>query len=226
MSRSKQALATAGVAVAIAAGAGSAVAGGGAGGHGPGPGASTAVATYLGLTPAELRAQLQAGKSLAQIARAQGKSVTGLEDAIYDEAKEHLDADVAAGRITAAQEQARLAELKSHLDGIVNRVGPPPGGPGAHHGAPFGDAAAAYIGITAAQLRTELEAGRSLAQVSAAHGKTAAGLKAALLADAKKHLDADVKAGRLTRAQADARLAELKSRIDDLVDRTGPPTRP
>src|SRR5262245_37321657 len=44
---------------------------------GPGPGAQ-AIADYLGLTTAELRTQLTADKTLAQVATAQGKSVSGL----------------------------------------------------------------------------------------------------------------------------------------------------
>ena len=44
--------------------------------------------------------------------------------------------------------------------------------------------AATYIGITEAALRTELEAGKSLAEVAAANGKTRDGLIAALTAAA------------------------------------------
>ena len=36
-----------------------------------------AAATYLGLTEAELRTELQAGKTLAQVAKAKDKSVDG-----------------------------------------------------------------------------------------------------------------------------------------------------
>lgn len=84
-----------------------------------------AVSSYLGLTSAEIRTQREAGKSLAQIATAQGKSVAGLKQAIYDAAKARLDKGVAAGRITSAQQSAILAELNSRLDDIVNSVGPP-----------------------------------------------------------------------------------------------------
>src|SRR5712691_8267975 len=38
-----------------------------------------AIANYLGLTTDQLRTQLQSGKSLAEIATARGKSVSGLE---------------------------------------------------------------------------------------------------------------------------------------------------
>ena len=89
---------------------------------------------YLGLTAAQLRTQLEAGKTLADIAKAQGKTVAGLEDAIVAAATKKLDAAVAAGKLTAAQEATMLADLKSHVDDMVNRTGPPAGG----HGGPGG----------------------------------------------------------------------------------------
>ena len=220
-------LATAGAAFAFAAGAGGALADRGPGPRGPGGRGggradAAAIASYLGLTQAELRAQLRSGKTLAQVAQAQGKSVSGLEDAIYGAAKRRLDAAVDAGRLTAAQEQTMLAGLKSHLDEIVNHTGPLPG---AHRGPPFAAAAAKYLGLTDAQLRTQLQSGKSLGQIATADGKSVAGLKAAILADSKTHLDQEVAAGRLTAAQAKQRLDELSAHLDDLVNRTGPPPR-
>jgi hypothetical protein len=98
-------------------------------GHGPRAGFMNAVATYLGVTKAELRTARENGTSLAQLATQKGKSVDGLKQAIYDAAKADLDKAVAAGRITAAQEATRLSDLQSHLDDIVNSTGPPPLGP-------------------------------------------------------------------------------------------------
>ena len=102
--------------------------------HGPFGGAT--ITTYLGITAAELRTQLEAGKTLGQIATAEGKTVSGLEDAIVSDAKTHLDADVADGKLTAAQADTKLANLKGHVSDMVNSTGPPaggdrgPGGPG------------------------------------------------------------------------------------------------
>jgi DNA-binding phage protein len=48
--------------------------------------------------------------------------------------------------------------------------------------------AAAYIGITEAALRTELQSGKTLAEVAVAHGKTRDGLIAALSAEATKSI--------------------------------------
>ena len=55
---------------------------------------------YLGITPQELRSELRAGKSLAQIARAHGKTVEGLVDAVVAPARARLDAAVANGHLT------------------------------------------------------------------------------------------------------------------------------
>src|SRR4051794_30052064 len=97
-------LATAGAAFAFAAGAGGALAdrGPGPGPRGPGgPPDATAIGTYLGLAQAGLRPELGAGKSLAGIAKAQGKTVSGLEDVIYAAAKKRLDQAVADGKLTS-----------------------------------------------------------------------------------------------------------------------------
>jgi hypothetical protein len=68
------------------------------------------------------------------------------------------------------------------------------------------------------QLRTELEGGKTLAQVAQAHGKSVDGLVDALVAQAKQHVDAAVAAGRLTQAQADQLLNGLRDRITNLVN--------
>ena len=80
-----------------------------------------AAADYLGLTPTQLFQQLRAGNSLADVAKAQGKTVDGLEQAILAAAKTRLDQAVANNRITAAQEQNALDRLKGRLDTLVNR---------------------------------------------------------------------------------------------------------
>jgi hypothetical protein len=142
-----------------------------------------------------------------------------LSDALKQALVNQVDAAVAAGRLTKEQG----AELKQRLEsgdfpliGGLHREG-------GHHLGFFGglDAAAAYIGVTEAQLRTQLENGKSLAQVAKDHDKTADGLVAALVADAKQKLDKAVSAKRITQDQADEMLTRLKQRIADLVNATG-----
>jgi hypothetical protein len=146
-------------------------------------------ATYLGLTTDALRTQLASGKSLADVANAQNKSVSGLEAALFANLKSDLDADVTAGRITSDRETQILANAKTQIAAQVARKGIA-GGPGDH-----GDrgvlehAAARYLGLTDAELQTQRQAGKSLAAIATAQGKTVAGLKAALVAQFSSTLD-------------------------------------
>ena len=101
--------------------------GGGPGGFGPpgglrGHGAFAAAATYLGLSDAQLMGDLRSGKTLAQIATAQGKSVSGLETAMTDAVKSRLDRLVASGWITKLQEQRILNRLSARINRLVNRA--------------------------------------------------------------------------------------------------------
>jgi D-Tyr-tRNAtyr deacylase len=88
------------------------------------PGPLDAAATYLGISVATIQADLKAGKSLADEATANGKTVDGLVTALTAQAKTNLDAAVTAGRITAAQEQTILTELTTKVTNFVNDTKP------------------------------------------------------------------------------------------------------
>ena len=77
-------------------------------------------AEYLGLTEDELHEQLRDGKSLAEVAEAEGKSVDGLKQAILAGAKSGLDEAVANERLTQEQADAIYERLESSIDDIVN----------------------------------------------------------------------------------------------------------
>jgi hypothetical protein len=77
-------------------------------------------AGYLGITPAELLTQLHAGKSLAAVAAARGKSVSGLEGAILAAAVKRVD----ASKLTAARKAAVISDVKTNLNAFVNAVHP------------------------------------------------------------------------------------------------------
>lgn len=139
----------------------------------------------------------------------------------------------------------RVTRIKDALKGLVNdktltqaqadkvattlaeslprgRHGGPGHGPG---GRGFGaglDAAATAIGITEAELRTQLAAGKTLAQVAEANDVSKADLIAALVKAAEARLAQAVTDGRITQAQADARKATLTARITEAVDKVRP----
>lgn len=98
---------------------------GGFGGHGGpghfGPFASLdAAASYLGLTQDALREQLRDGKTLAAVAKAEGKSVDGLVQTMVSAAKKDLDAAVAANRLTRAQADMIERDLEERTTDLVN----------------------------------------------------------------------------------------------------------
>lgn len=103
---------------------------GGPGFGGPGEVARTA-ASYLGLSEDELRTQLRDGRSLADVARAEGKEVDGLIDAIVTAATERLDRAVDDGWLGARARDAIVRDLRARVTEFVNADLPtPPAFPG------------------------------------------------------------------------------------------------
>jgi hypothetical protein len=157
-----------------------------------------AAAQNLGVTPAKLSEALKA----ALVAR--------------------VDAKLNAGTITEAQATALKERINSDSFALFGGgLGGPRGG-GGHH---VGDlaTAASYLGVTQAQLRTDLEAGKSLADVAkATDGKSVDGLIAAIVAAEKDRLAKAVTAGTLTEAQQTQILANLEARVTDLVNGVRP----
>jgi len=202
------------------------------GGPGRGGDELAAAAAYLGIGQSDLLTQLQGGETLAQIADAtSGKSSAGLIDALVAAEKTELDAAVKANRITQAQEDQIVPTLKARFTELVENTRPDhgPGGPGFGHG-PGGDdftAAASYLGLTESVLMTQLQAGKTLAQVAdATNGKSTAGLIAALVAHETTELESALSAGRITQAQHDQMVASLKARFTALVNGTRPAGAP
>jgi hypothetical protein len=171
----------------------------------------TAAATYIGITEAQLRTELGADKSLAEVAIAHGKTRDGLIAALVASQQQNIATLVDQKGIGARPNPAR-------------GFGPGPGGFGRGLNV-IGDsiaAAATYLGTTTADLTTKMNAGQTLAQIAnTTAGKNRDGLVAALIADAKAKIAAAQTAGKITADQA----TQLNDRIADdiarLVDRTG-----
>ncbi len=99
---------------------------------GPGGGIDDAVAEALGITERQLFDRLRDGRTLEQIARAEGKTPADVRAAVRTAVTERLDADVKAGRITQAQRDELLEHLGEHLE----RLGEDPLFGRGHHGGP------------------------------------------------------------------------------------------
>ena len=79
-----------------------------------------AAASYLGLTESQLDSKLESGKTLAQVAKDQGKSVDGLVAAMKADFKQKLDRAVSDGRITKSDENKALSDADQRLKNLVN----------------------------------------------------------------------------------------------------------
>ena len=104
-----------------------------------GQGLDTA-AKYLGVSEATLRSDLQSGKSLADVAKSKGKSVSGLEAALLAAGQGRARQGGHRQAPDQAQETKFLAGISKMIDGIVTHSftfhdhpggwGPPPSGGG------------------------------------------------------------------------------------------------
>lgn len=143
--------------------------------------------------------------------------------------------------------KSRLANIKSSLSGLVKdgtltqdqadkvaktldaewpKGGHGRGGPGHHL-----EAAAKALGLPKAQLKNKLKDGEtSLADVARDEGVSTDTLVKALVAEAEDRIDAAVKDGKLTEAQAADRKKDLTKRITDRINtdwsKGGRPERP
>lgn len=76
--------------------------------------------SYLGVDLKTLIGDLRNGQTLAQVATSQGKTADGLVAAIVAPVKARLDAQVAAGKLTSAQEASFLATLTTNVTAFVD----------------------------------------------------------------------------------------------------------
>jgi DNA-binding CsgD family transcriptional regulator len=190
-------------------------------------------AKALGMTEAELKTELQSGKSIADVAKAKNLDLNEVIAKLTAAFKTHLDEEVASGEHTQAEADAKLAEFKTRVTTMVNTAGLPmrggKGGPGGHGGKgghgpqKFATASlATTLKLTEAELQTQLKSGKTIKQIADAQNVDIAAVKTTLTADFKAHLDEEVASGEHTQAEADAKLAEFTTRLDDMVNGVRP----
>jgi hypothetical protein len=148
-----------------------------------------------------------------------------LEGAYVDQ----VQAAVAAGKLTQAQANAIKRRLQQR--GTVPlgawrslgrlRTGWPPAGSRFSRSAVLVAAACTYLGVSQAQLGEELSSGRSLAQIAQARGKSAVGLKDAMIAAERSRLAKLVASNSITGAQERHILTSLPARLDSVIYRRG-----
>ena len=102
-------------------------------GHGPGRGLHLAALEELGITAAEVRAAVEAGTTLAELAEQQGVSSEQVVDALVAAQQERLKAAVADGRLTQAEADEKAADLETRITESLDDPIRPGRGHGHHH---------------------------------------------------------------------------------------------
>ena len=175
------------------------------------------LATSLGL--GGLATGVVLAPAMATAATSETSTTTAVSDRVT-KIKDALKGLVTDKTLTQAQADKVATTLAETLpQGGHGGRGHGPGGRGFGAGL---DAAATAIGITEAKLRTQLAAGKTLAQVAEANDVSKADLIAQLVKAAEAKLAQAVTDGRITQAQADERKATLTARITEAVDKVRP----
>jgi hypothetical protein len=175
-------------------------------------------ATYLGISEQALLSDLQGGKSLAQVAGSTpGKSATGLISALVSDATAAIDKALASGRISSRQASQVTSHLTQMITALVDRTGPLPGRPpGVGAAADWGaiEAAAGALGISPAQLRSDLTAGQSVATVASSRKVALSTVESAVVTAVDKQIAGLESSGRLTSTEASALTSQVPQRVD------------
>jgi hypothetical protein len=89
-----------------------------------------AAADALGITPDELRQDLQSGQTIADIAKAKNLDINAVIGTLVDKAKAELDQRVADGKMTQAEADQALTQARTMITDAVNgKLPTPPGRP-------------------------------------------------------------------------------------------------
>jgi polyhydroxyalkanoate synthesis regulator phasin len=192
-----------------------------------GAGAALAVVGAGGAVAADrLTPKAESQAIVNDAAKQLGVDPAKLSDALEQALRNRIDEAVKDGRLSKEQGDAMKRRITSAAFPLF--IGPGFDRDGARHrafGGPWGrnlDAAATYLGLTEAQLDEALDGGKSLAHLAKEKGKPADKLVDALVAATTKRLDQAVADGRMTKAQRDLVVADLKQRTTAIVNGTAP----
>ncbi|HMF05209.1 MAG TPA: hypothetical protein VKH17_10370 [Acidimicrobiia bacterium] len=200
-----------GASIAAAAGPGQ-----GGRGHGALRAAGQTAASTIGISPEELRSQIQGGKTVAQIATEHGVDPNAVVNAIVAALTQEIDQKAAAGSIDAN----RAAQAKQKLPDVAGRF--------VNETKPrreyrilkdAAQAAAKEIGVSTSDLKDARKKGKSIAQVAKDHDKSVDDVVNAIVKAATADVDQAVKDGKLDSQKADQIKKNLPDRAKQLVNR-------
>jgi len=137
-------------------------------------------ASVLGVEQSAVDEALKAGKTLAAFAQEQGVSEADFVQKLVAAETTAINAEVTSGKLTQDQADKMISNLSDRLTKQVESAGPVggPDGRGGHEGrgGPGGmgfgnpDTLTTILGITVDEMRTQLDAGKSIVDIAATKG--------------------------------------------------------
>lgn len=189
------------------------------------------LADVIGITGEALEAELEADKTLAQIAADNGVEAQAVIDYLTAQSNAELDEAVAEGELTQEKADAMRPKIAAKIAEFVHdgfeafeheRGGHGRGGPEFGHG----DGMAKLNGLAEAAgtdvqgLMAGFQAGQSLADIARENGVEPQAVIDYLTAQLDEQLDRAVEAGKMTREEADEYRAEAQAEIAASVEET------
>ncbi|WP_139492566.1 hypothetical protein [Brevibacillus dissolubilis] len=188
-------------------------------------GNNTELLTLLNLDDAALKEQLQAGKSLAEIAEAQGVTQEALIELLTKQNNERLDQALTDGKLTSEQASEMKTQFATKATEMIEKTGLDRG-PGEHGG--FGgrggvdsEELATLFNLDQNALKEQLQAGKSLAQIAEAQGVTKQAVIDLLTKQNSERLDQAVTDGKLTSEQAAEMKTQFATKATEMIEKTG-----
>ena len=172
-----------------------------------------------------LESDLQSGKTVAQVATANGKTAQDVITALVGDETTAIDNLVSSGKLTSSQASKITTNLTQMVTDFVNQARPAtvPGiGGGSGEQAAL-QAAATTIGVTASALQSDLAAGQTIASVAGAHERQRLRVvTSAVTTSVDSQISSLESSGKLTSTEASTLTSEVQSRVTAWVDGTYP----
>lgn len=187
-----------------------------------------------GLTPAEVAQAIRNGSTLAELITANGKDVEAVKADALALVEDVINQAVADGKITQARADVLLAAAPERLENALNgtmrlgemrerlndwmegRKDQAPRRPAVQ----LLSSVATETSLTVRQVRAEVSAGKSLEAILTENGADVTAFIDKSLAPAITRIEAQVTAGNVSRAVADARIALWRVELADALART------
>lgn len=178
-------------------------------------------ANTLNLSPMQLVSEMQADKSIADVAKAQNVDLQKVKDAILTTTKTQLDAAVKSGELSQTWADKAYQTATIWIDELLNLhksflTSNLPNAKTFFEG--VAQAAATSLNLTPTQLENELKVGKSLADVAKAQNVDVQKVEDAITNTIKAQLAAEVASGQATQAQANATNQTVALWLNDLVN--------